>query len=93
MFLRTDHHDNFKAARRIAKFFSDKVEVLGGDKLVKKITLDDFSEEDLETSKTGFYTLLPAKDSVGRLISFCDFRRVDFTRSESMERRNGWAGN
>jgi hypothetical protein len=55
MFLRADYYDASKAARRLAKYFEDKLHLFGEDKLVKKITLDDLSEEDMEVFQTCFF--------------------------------------
>ena len=68
MFLRADRFDPTQAAKRMVKFFELKMELFGEEKLVKTITLDDFSEDDLHSLTTGSSFFLKSKDCAGRCI-------------------------
>ena len=48
MFLRAERFDAPKAAIRLVNHFEGKLVLFGEDKLVKRITLDDLEEEDIE---------------------------------------------
>jgi hypothetical protein len=85
-FLRADQYDTARAARRLAKYFDDKLSLFGEDKLVKKITMDDLSKEDMEVFDSGFMMSLPYKDSTGRPIWFCDLSKYDFNRPKNLVR-------
>jgi len=86
MFLRADNYDAFKSARRMSQYFTDKLELFGEEKLVKKITLDDLTEEDMEVFNTGFFKVLDEKDSVGRTIWLNDLPKYQFDRPLSVMR-------
>jgi hypothetical protein len=86
MFLRADLYDAQKAAKRMAKFYEEKVQLFGEDKLMKKITLDDLEEGDVEKLNYVGCAVLPYKDQVGRPIFFFDIPRFDFDNPESMVR-------
>jgi hypothetical protein len=86
LFLRADYYDPFKAARRFAKYFEDKLALFGEAKLMKKITLDDLTEEDMEVFDAGFFVILPNKDAAGRPIWFGDVSKYDFSRATEMVR-------
>lgn len=77
MFLRADSYDVKAAAQRMLSFFEQKLNLFGFDKLTKRITYDDLSEDDLESLHCGCVQSLPFKDSAGRtvLISFGPLRR------------------
>lgn len=68
MFLRADEFDERKAAARIVKYFDNKRMLFGEEKLVKKLTLDDLTPDDLEEVMSGFFQQLAEKDSRGRPI-------------------------
>jgi hypothetical protein len=84
MFLRADVYDAEKAAKRMIKYYEDKLELFGEEKLAKDITLDDLTEEDMDVYSTGWCLELPHKDQVGRPIWFFDLTRYDFDRPNSM---------
>eukprot|EP00339_Tiarina_fusa_P004947 CAMPEP_0117025988 /NCGR_PEP_ID=MMETSP0472-20121206/19143_1 /TAXON_ID=693140 ORGANISM="Tiarina fusus, Strain LIS" /NCGR_SAMPLE_ID=MMETSP0472 /ASSEMBLY_ACC=CAM_ASM_000603 /LENGTH=485 /DNA_ID=CAMNT_0004732857 /DNA_START=14 /DNA_END=1471 /DNA_ORIENTATION=- len=90
MFLRAHNHDPDKAAWCLAKYFEDKLELFGEDKLVKKITLDDLSEEDMEEWHKGVSTVLPCRDRSGRPISFVDCTKMDFSHYDDRMLRCSW---
>jgi hypothetical protein len=76
MFLRADLYDAPKAADRMAKCFDLKCELFGEDKLVKRITVKDLSEEDLYFIRCGFQVCLSTKDPSGRPLFFLDISKV-----------------
>lgn len=89
MFLRADMYDATKAARRIMKYFDNKLKLFGLDKLAKTITLEDLNEEDKKVFQNGMIVNLPQKDSIGRPLLFDDFSKSDFTHHISTL-RYGW---
>ena len=68
MFLRSTDFQPRKAADCIISFFELKLELFGIEKLAKQITLDDLSQEDLETLQSGAMQFLPEKDRGGRAV-------------------------
>jgi len=48
MFPRAENYDPVKAAERMLRYFEKKKNLFGAEKLVKKITLEDLSEDDLD---------------------------------------------
>ena len=70
MFLRADCYDPIKAATRMAKYFTYKLELFGEEKLVKDITLEDLSEDDMDCVRRGSYQLLSRRDQSGRFVWF-----------------------
>jgi hypothetical protein len=80
LFLRADNYDAEKAATRIAKYFQNKLELFGDAKLVKRITLEDMDEEDMETIQTGAVHMMSQNDRAGRSVLFlapkhCKYKR------------------
>jgi hypothetical protein len=80
MFLRADQFDAPKAAQRMVQYYGQKRMLFGEELLVKRITMDDLSEEDIEVFKSGFMVELPLKDQSGRSVFFYDIVKVDWTR-------------
>ena len=76
MFLRADQYSPSKAARRLVKYYDMKHELWGDDLLVKRITLDDLTENDLHWNRIGFQNVLPIKDQAGRPIFFLDSTKL-----------------
>eukprot|EP00980_Cylindrotheca_fusiformis_P009998 scaffold2212_cov143-Cylindrotheca_fusiformis.AAC.16 len=79
MFLRATLFDVPSAAQRICRFFQEKLDLFGEDKLVKKITLDDLTQDDIDsvcTSGAGLF--LPKRDRSGRLIFLTDYQYIDY---------------
>lgn len=68
MFLRTARYDPKAAADRTIKFLDLKRHLFGPAKLVKKITLEDLDDDDMEYLKSGATHILPQRDSAGRPI-------------------------
>jgi hypothetical protein len=75
MFLRAESYDPFNAASRMVRFFEQKYELFGADKLTKDIALDDLDPDDIAALETGFYQVLPEKDCAGRIV-FCSFSKL-----------------
>jgi hypothetical protein len=78
MFLRADRFDVPAAARRLCRFFEEKLRLFGDEKLVCKLTLADLSEEDVTSLLNGAGHVLPHKDRSGRLIFFVDYAYLDY---------------
>ena len=68
MFLRADAYDAKAAAKRMVAFFEQKLEYFGADKLVTDITLQDLTEEDLDSLESGLIQKLKDKDRAGRTV-------------------------
>lgn len=69
-FLRAENFFAAGAARRLVRFFEHKLELFGRDKLVQDLTIEDFSEEDLEHLGSGFCHLLNERDRSGRAVIY-----------------------
>ena len=78
MFLRAESFDPCNAASRMVRFFDEKCELFGADKLTKDITLEDLDPDDIITLENGFYQVLPEKDCAGRKV-FCQFPKLQVT--------------
>jgi hypothetical protein len=70
MFLRAESFDPYNAAARMVRFFDEKYELFGADKLIKNITLDDLDPDDITTLENGAFQVLPKKDCAGRKVFF-----------------------
>jgi hypothetical protein len=55
-------------------YFNNKRMLFGEEKLVKKLTLDDLTPDDLEELETGAFQQLPEKDRCGRPICHITLR-------------------
>jgi hypothetical protein len=55
MFLRVESYDPYTAAFRMVRFFDEKCELFGADKLTKDITLHDLDPDDLITFESGCF--------------------------------------
>jgi hypothetical protein len=75
MFLRAESFDAFKAASRMVKFFYEKYNIFGAEKLTKDIVLADLDPDDIAALEKGFYQVLPEKDSAGRKVC-CYFPKL-----------------
>jgi hypothetical protein len=80
MFLRAESYDPYNAASSMVRFFDEKYELFGADKLTKDITLDDLDPDDIITLENGFYQVLPEKDCAGRIV-FCSFYKLRVIRT------------
>ena len=80
MFLRAESFDPYKAASRMVRFFEEKFELFGADKLTKKITLDDLDPDDIITFENGVFQVLPEKDCAGRKV-LCIFPKLKVIRT------------
>eukprot|EP00339_Tiarina_fusa_P004924 CAMPEP_0117013002 /NCGR_PEP_ID=MMETSP0472-20121206/10810_1 /TAXON_ID=693140 ORGANISM="Tiarina fusus, Strain LIS" /NCGR_SAMPLE_ID=MMETSP0472 /ASSEMBLY_ACC=CAM_ASM_000603 /LENGTH=482 /DNA_ID=CAMNT_0004716191 /DNA_START=113 /DNA_END=1561 /DNA_ORIENTATION=+ len=86
MFLRADAYDPRKAAKRMAKYFEEKLILFGEAKLTKRITLDDLTLHDIRQLNLVGCVVLPNTDQVGRPILFFDVERYDWDNLDSMYR-------
>ena len=80
MFLRAENYNPYNAASRMVRFFDEKCELFGADKLTKDITLDDLDPDDIAALENGFFQLLPEKDCAGRKV-FCVFPKLKVIRT------------
>jgi hypothetical protein len=80
MFLRAENFDPYKAASCMVRFFHEKCDLFGADKLTKDITLDDMDQDDITTIENGFFQVLPEKDCAGRKV-FCVFPKLKKIRT------------
>lgn len=78
MFLRADRFNVPQAAQRMCRFFEEKQSLFEEEKIVKRITLDDLSDEDISALFNGAGHVLPQKDRSGRLIFFADYLFLNF---------------
>ena len=67
-FLRADTFDPVEAAKRMVRHFETKFKLFGAEKLTKELGVEDLSPEDQEVIESGWLTLLPLRDTAGRLI-------------------------
>ena len=79
----SESFDPCNAASRMVRFFDEKCELFGADKLTKDITLEDLDPDDIITLENGFYQVLPEKDCVGRK-AFCQFPKLRVTPTIKM---------
>jgi hypothetical protein len=80
MFLRAESFDPYNAASCMVRFFHEKCDLFGADKLTKDITLDDLDTDDITTIEKGFFQVLPEKDCAGRKV-FCVFPKLKAIRT------------
>jgi hypothetical protein len=76
-FLRAEEFNTEKAATRMVKFFDLQLSLFGEDKLVKRLTMDDLSEDEIRFYKIGYMGELPFRDRSGRPIIFGDGSKRD----------------
>jgi hypothetical protein len=80
MFLRAESFDANKAASRMVRFFDEKYELFGAEKLTKDIVLADLDPDDIAALERGFYQVLPEKDCAGRKVC-CFFPKLKVIRT------------
>ena len=68
MFLRAESFDAHKAAARMVRFFDEKYELFGADKLARNIVLADLDPDDITVLEKGVCQVLPRKDCAGRKV-------------------------
>mmetsp|Transcript_13007 Transcript_13007/g.20941 ORF Transcript_13007/g.20941 Transcript_13007/m.20941 type:complete len:477 (+) Transcript_13007:249-1679(+) len=83
MFLRADSFDVRKAAARMINYFQYKMELFGEEKLVKKITLEDLTPDDMDELMSGSFQFLEEKDRCGRAVCFLMQRLVRYKTWQS----------
>ena len=87
LFLRMDQYDPIRTAKRLLRYFEDKLRLFGVEKLAKTcITLDDLSDEDRRVFDNGYFLRLPHKDAAGRPIWSFDYSKIDFVNIQSTVR-------
>jgi hypothetical protein len=88
MFLRAENFDSQLAAKRMLRFFEEKLELFGRAKLCKDITLRDLSIEDTQCLINGHQQILPTRDSSGRvaIVFLPGFIKANATREALVSR-------
>jgi hypothetical protein len=84
MFLRACQGDAKKAAKRITRHFSTKLDLFGSDKLVKDIELSDLDEYDMEALQSGGFQVLPKRDLAGRNVLFGRYTAMRYREIKNM---------
>jgi hypothetical protein len=86
-FLRTEYFDANKAATRMARYYASKLIIFGKENLAKDVTLANLDQREIEKSfRVGCHTVLPNKDSSGRLVIVSDTRYWDYNDNLTMVR-------
>jgi hypothetical protein len=80
MFLRAESFDPYNAASSMVRFFDEKCELFGADKLTKDIKIADLDPDDIVTIESGLFQMLPVKDCAGRKV-FCSFLKLKGVRT------------
>lgn len=86
MFLRACQGDAKKAAKRITRHFSTKLNLFGSEKLVKDIELSDLDEYDMEALQSGGFQVLPKRDLAGRNVLFGRYTAMKYREIKNMLR-------
>ena len=90
MFLRAQSYDPYNAASHMVRFFEQKCQLFGADKLTKDITLNDLDPDDIFTLENGVLQVPPEKDCAGRKV-LCFFPKLKVIRAtQNMVSDNGW---
>jgi hypothetical protein len=88
LFLRAASFDVNAAAAQMVRFFDEKLDLFGAEKLTKDIVWSDLDEHDIEIVESGLFQLLPEKDKSGRTIA-CTFPRLQqFRTARNMVRHS-----
>jgi hypothetical protein len=80
MFLRAESFDPFNAASCMVRFFDEKCELFGAEKLTKDIKLADLNPDDIMAIESGLIQVLPEKDCAGRKV-VCFFPKLKGVRT------------
>lgn len=68
MFLRADNFNVRKAAARLVLFMEKKKHYFGVNSLVRSLTHEDLTSDDIDTLKFGPIQILPSRDQSGRMV-------------------------
>lgn len=71
-FLRSTNFEPEQAARRIIRYWEEKLKLFGPEKTFKPLTIHDLEPQDMETIRKGGLLTLPGKDTNGRGLLFTD---------------------
>ena len=94
-FLRAEMFDARLAAGRMVRFFDEKKNLFGPDKLTKDIKLEDLDKDDRKFLESGIGQILPQRDRSGRhVMTWMPMIRWggDPNRELSMVRSSWWTG-
>lgn len=92
MFLRAEHYEPHPAAERMLRFFALKKELFGRDKLVRKITLRDMNQDDMECLSSGEGQISPFTDTAGRPVATFVYGLRKSKDVIHTVRLSGWCG-
>lgn len=85
-FIRACNGDSKKAAKRITRHFTTKLNLFGEDKLVKDIEVSDLDEDDMEALASGGFQVLPQRDLAGRSVLFGRYTAMRYKTPKNMVR-------
>jgi hypothetical protein len=71
MMLRVESFNACEAAQRVVRYFEEKLELFGQDKLARDIKLADLDDDDLISIESGYMQVLPVRDRSGRAVLCC----------------------
>lgn len=86
IFLRSEHYNESKAAMRLVRFFDQKRELFGVDKLWRKILQDDLNDDDKEVLRSGFVYASDKIDHQGRITFFLAREHLKFRHVDNLKR-------
>ena len=83
-FLRAEHFDPNKAARRLKLHYEYKATLFGMDKVADAITWNDLTDDDKDAVRTGSIQVLPDPDTAGRTVIFVSPKYSKFKSWKNM---------
>jgi len=89
-FLRAEHYNARKAALRILRYLTEKLELFGRDKLTRIIYWNDLGDEVVAYFRRGALQLLPESDLHGRRVLFIQSALKDSSDHEIMIARKAY---
>jgi hypothetical protein len=78
-FLRADRFVSKNAATRLVSFLEEKLKLFGPKPLARELLLTDLDQDDMVLLRSGYNSILPLRDSAGRVIAV----GIPFFRRES----------
>jgi hypothetical protein len=78
-FLRAERFLPKNAATRLVGFLEEKLKLFGPEPLARELLLSDLNQDDMVLLRSGFCSIVPLRDSAGRVV----FVNIPFFREES----------
>jgi hypothetical protein len=78
-FLRAEHFVPKNAATRLVGFLEEKLKLFGPKPLARELLLTDLNQDGMALLRSGYYSIVPLRDSAGRALTVC----LPFFRGES----------